>query len=166
MGVGSTHKRADSDETCPIQIHHQTIKERYRGLLQLCASNEHRRSSGSIPLTLPLSPPALAAPQLLSVHPDQPRLQCHPPPFARSSWLPEDSPRANGAESATQKQNRWTGLTPWLAHILHPKTLPLLPLPVSARSAIPDCKQAWLDPSRTRQRGGHRHPIQTTRAAA
>ena len=53
-----------------------------------------------------LFPPALAAPQLLSVRLGQPRPQCHPPPFARSSEPPEDSPPAAGVESATQRLNR------------------------------------------------------------
>jgi len=86
------------------------------------AFREHRANVGALPIflrphvaraqkiirlhPLPLFPPALAAPQLLSVHPDQPRPQCHPPPFARSSEPPEDSPPAAGAESATRTLNR------------------------------------------------------------
>src|SRR6185295_1517070 len=70
------------------------------------ALHEHRRSSGSIPLTPPPLPPAHAGPRPLSVHRDQPHPRDHRPPFARSSEPPVDSPLAADAESTTQTLDR------------------------------------------------------------
>src|SRR6185295_16891534 len=114
----------------------------------------------------PSLPTGRSAREPLSVHPGLRRPQAHLPPFARSSEPRVDSPPVAGAESEKQKQNRWTAPALSPARILRPAIHPLSPLPVSARSAIPDYRRGRLDPSQTRRRGGRRHPTQTTRAAA